>query len=30
LIHLRGGEPHSLLALEDSTALLTICLVAQT
>ena len=28
LIHLQGGEPHALLALEDSTALLTICLAA--
>lgn len=28
LIHLQGGEPHSLLALKDSTALLTICLPA--
>jgi quercetin dioxygenase-like cupin family protein len=28
LVHLQGGEPHSLLALEDSTALLTICLAA--
>ena len=28
LIHLAAGEPHSLLALADSTALLTICLVA--
>jgi quercetin dioxygenase-like cupin family protein len=28
LIHLQGGEPHSLQALEDSTALLTICLAA--
>ena len=28
LIHLQGGEPHSLLALQDSSALLTICLVA--
>lgn len=27
LIHLRGGEPHSLTAEQDSTALLTICLV---
>src|SRR5450631_1596257 len=26
LIHLAAGEPHSLLALADSTALLTICL----
>jgi quercetin dioxygenase-like cupin family protein len=26
LIHLQGGEPHSLLALADSMALLTICL----
>ena len=30
LIHLRGGELHTLKALADSTALLTICLVAQT
>lgn len=29
LVHLQGGEPHSLLALADSTALLTICLVPQ-
>jgi quercetin dioxygenase-like cupin family protein len=29
LIHLQGGEPHSLLALADSTALLTICLAPQ-
>ncbi len=28
LIHLAGGVPHSLLALADATALLTICLVA--
>ena len=28
LIHLQGGEPHALLALEESTALLTICLAA--
>jgi quercetin dioxygenase-like cupin family protein len=28
LIHLQGGELHSLLALADSTALLTICLPA--
>lgn len=27
LIHLRGGEPHGLTAEQDSTALLTICLV---
>lgn len=27
LIHLQGGEAHSLLAVADSTALLTICLV---
>jgi quercetin dioxygenase-like cupin family protein len=26
MIHLQGGEAHSLLALADSTALLTICL----
>jgi len=26
-IHLRGGEPHALEALEDASALLTICLV---
>ena len=26
LIHLRGGEPHSLRAEQDATALLTICL----
>ena len=26
LVHLRGGEAHSLLALADSSALLTICL----
>lgn len=26
LIHLQGGDAHSLLALADSTALLTICL----
>jgi quercetin dioxygenase-like cupin family protein len=29
LIHLAAGEAHSLLALTDATALLTICLVAQ-
>lgn len=29
LVHLQGGEAHSLLALADSTALLTICLVPQ-
>ena len=28
LIHLSAGEPHSLLALADSSALLTICLAA--
>jgi quercetin dioxygenase-like cupin family protein len=28
LVHLQGGEAHSLLALADSTALLTICLPA--
>jgi quercetin dioxygenase-like cupin family protein len=28
LIHLQRGVPHSLLALADSTALLTICLAA--
>ncbi len=28
LIHLQGGEPHSLVALLDSAALLTICLIA--
>lgn len=28
LVHLAAGEPHSLKALADSTALLTICLVA--
>jgi quercetin dioxygenase-like cupin family protein len=28
LVHLQGGEAHSLLALADSTALLTICLAA--
>ena len=27
-IHLRRGEPHALTALEDATALLTICLAA--
>ena len=27
LIHLRAGEPHALLALEDSSALVTLCLV---
>ena len=27
LVHLHAGEPHSLLALSDATALLTICLV---
>jgi len=27
LIHLRRGEPHALTALEDASALLTICLV---
>ncbi|MEO8280747.1 MAG: cupin domain-containing protein [Ideonella sp.] len=27
LIHLAGGEPHRVLALTDSTALLTICLI---
>lgn len=26
LVHMRGGETHSLLALADSSALLTICL----
>lgn len=29
LIHLAAGEPHSLLAVADSSALLTICLVAR-
>ena len=29
LVHLAAGEPHSLKALADSTALLTICQVAQ-
>jgi quercetin dioxygenase-like cupin family protein len=29
LVHLSAGEPHALLALADSTALLTICLVPQ-
>lgn len=29
LIHLRGGEPHGLMAEEDATALLTICLAPQ-
>jgi len=29
LVHLAAGEPHALLALADSTALLTICLVPQ-
>jgi quercetin dioxygenase-like cupin family protein len=29
LIHLAAGEPHALLAVADSTALLTICLVPQ-
>ena len=29
LIHLVAGQAHALLALADSTALLTICLVAQ-
>ncbi len=28
LIHLAAGEPHSLLAVADATALLTICLAA--
>lgn len=28
LIHLAAGEPHALVALADSTALLTICLAA--
>lgn len=27
LVHLQGGVPHSLLALADSSALLTICLL---
>lgn len=27
LIHLRAGEPHALKALEDASALVTICLV---
>ena len=27
LVHLAAGEPHALVALADSTALLTICLV---
>jgi quercetin dioxygenase-like cupin family protein len=26
-IHLRGGEPHALHALEDASALVTICLL---
>lgn len=30
LMHLAAGEPHALRALADSTALLTICLIAQT
>ncbi len=29
LVHLQGGEAHSLRALTDSTALLTICLAPQ-
>jgi len=26
-IHLRGGEPHALRAVQDASALVTICLV---